>query len=123
MYLTFKEKYKEFIVIRINLNIIRNNSEKYPYKEDDLYLKPNNVGHDNIIWMNCIYDYCVLHLRFKATNNFFSKVIFKPMKKVYREEKTRHWILITRTTIYRTFILSPEYPSIYIKEGAMLKGY
>ncbi len=45
------------------------------------------------------------------------------MKKVYRKEKTRHWIFIIRTAIYKTFILSFEYLPIYIKKEAILKGY
>ncbi len=73
--------------------------------------------------MNCIYNYYILHLRFKTTNNFFFKTIFKFIKKVYREEETRYWILTTRTTIYKTFTLLLEHLLIYIKEGAILEGY
>src|SRR6266566_6153952 len=51
--------------------------------------------------------------------SFFFKTMFRPIKKAYIEEETRHWILITRTTIYKTFILSLKYPSIYIKKRAM----
>ncbi len=49
MYLTFKKEYKEFIIIRINLNTVRNNSEEYLYNEDDLYLESNNIGYNSII--------------------------------------------------------------------------
>ncbi len=49
MYLTFEREYKEFIVIRVNLNITRRDNEEYPYDEDDLYLEFNNVEHYNII--------------------------------------------------------------------------
>ena len=73
--------------------------------------------------MNYIYDYCVLYLGLKTTNNFFFKAMFKPMKKAYKEEETRHWIFITRITIYKTFILSLEHLPIYIKEEAILEGY
>jgi len=38
MYLTFEEEYKRFIVIRVNLSIIRRDDEKYLYNEDNLYL-------------------------------------------------------------------------------------
>ncbi len=71
--------------------------------------------------MNCIYDYYVFYLRFKATNNFFFKVIFKVIKKVYKEKETRYWILTTKTTIYKTFILSLKHLPIYIKKEAILK--
>ena len=73
--------------------------------------------------MNYIYNYCAFYLRFKTINNFFFKIIFKPMKKVYRKEEMRYWIFITKTTIYRTFISSFKHPSIYIKEEAILKRY
>ncbi len=49
MHLIFKEEYKEFTVIRVNLNIIKNDSEEHLYNEDDLYLKPNNIGYNDII--------------------------------------------------------------------------
>ncbi len=49
IYLVFEREYKEFIVIRINLNIVRNNSEKYLYNKDNLYLESNNVGYNDII--------------------------------------------------------------------------
>ena len=73
--------------------------------------------------MNCIYNYYVFYLRSKTINNFSFKTIFKPIKKAYREEKTRYWIFIIRTTIYRIFILSFEYPPIYIKEEVILERY
>ncbi len=83
IYLAFEREYKEFIVIRVNLNTVRNDDEEYLYNENDLYFEPNNIGYDNIIWMNYIYDYCVFHLRFKATNNFFFKAMFRLIKKTY----------------------------------------
>ncbi len=49
MYLAFEREYKEFIIIKVNFNIIKNNNEEYPYNKDDLYLKPNNTGYDDII--------------------------------------------------------------------------
>ena len=49
IYLVFEREYKEFTIIRINLSIVRNNSEEYLYNKDDLYLKFNNVGYNNII--------------------------------------------------------------------------
>src|SRR6266566_3755273 len=73
--------------------------------------------------MNYIYNYYVFYLRPKATNNFFPKTIFKSIKKAYKEEKTRHWIFTTKTTIYKTFIPSFKHPPIYIKERATLKRY
>ncbi len=73
--------------------------------------------------MNCIYNYCTFHLKFKTINNFFFKAMFKLIKKAYTEEKTRYWIFTIRTAIYRTFILLLEYPSIYIKDRAILKKY
>jgi len=72
--------------------------------------------------MNCIYDYYVFHLGSKAINNFFPRVIFRPMKKVYREEETRHWIFIIRTAMYKTFIPLFEHLLIYVKEGVILEG-
>ncbi len=45
----FKEKYKEFIIIKINFNIVKNDNEEYLYDEDDLYFKFNNIGYNNII--------------------------------------------------------------------------
>jgi len=71
--------------------------------------------------MNYIYDYCAFYLGLKTTYNFFLRVISRLIKKVYKEEKTRYWILTTRTAIYGTFIPSLEHPPIYIKEGATLK--
>ena len=90
MYLASKGKYKEFTVIKINLNTVRNDGEEYPYNEDDLYLKPNNVEHDDIIQMNYIYNYYILHLGSKTINNFFLKTIFKLIKKIYKKEKRKH---------------------------------
>ncbi len=123
IYLVFEREYKEFIVIRINLNIVRNNSEKYLYNKDNLYLESNNVGYNDIIQMNYIYNYYIFYLKLKTIYNFFLKVIFRPMKKVYREEETKYWIFITKTTIYRTFISSFEYFLIYIKEEVIFEGY
>ncbi len=48
-YLAFEGEYKEFIIIRINFNIIKNDNEEYPYDKDDLYLEFNNVEYYNII--------------------------------------------------------------------------
>jgi len=45
----FEKKYKEFIVIDINLNTARNDGEEYPYDENDPYLEFNNVEYHNII--------------------------------------------------------------------------
>ncbi len=116
IYLAFEREYKEFIVIRFNLNIIRNDNKEHLYDEDNLYLEFNNVGYDGIIQMNCIYDYCVFYLRSKTTNNFFFRAMFKLIKKVYREEETRHWIFIIRIVMYGIFISLFEHLSIYIKE-------
>ncbi len=49
MHLAFKEEHEEFIVIRVNLDIIKKNDEKHAYNEDNLYLEPNNIKHYNII--------------------------------------------------------------------------
>jgi len=49
MYLAFKGEHEEFIVIRVNLNIIRGDDEEYSYDKDNLYLEFNNVGYYNII--------------------------------------------------------------------------
>ncbi len=107
----------------INLNIARNDDEKYLYNENNLYLEPNNVGYHNIIWMNCIYNYYIFYLRFKTINNFFSKAVFRPMRKIYIEEEIRHWIFTIRTAIYRIFISSFEHLPMYIKEEATLERY
>ena len=48
IYLAFEREYKEFIVIRVNLNTVRNDDEEYLYNENDLYFEPNNIGYDNI---------------------------------------------------------------------------
>jgi len=45
----FEKKHKEFTIIRVNLNIIKNNGEEYPYNEDNLYLEFNNVEYNDII--------------------------------------------------------------------------
>ena len=47
--MTFGKEYKEFIIIGVNLNTARNDSEEYLYNKDDLYFKLNNVGYNNII--------------------------------------------------------------------------
>jgi len=47
--LTFEREHEEFIVIGINLSIIKENGEKHPYNEDDPYLEPNNAGYYNIV--------------------------------------------------------------------------
>jgi len=49
MYLAFKREHEEFIVIRVNLSIVKNNGKKHPYNEDDLYLEFNNIEYNNII--------------------------------------------------------------------------
>ncbi len=42
-----KEKYKEFTIIGINFNIIREDKEKYLYNEDNLYFEFNNIEYDS----------------------------------------------------------------------------
>ncbi len=123
IYLASEGEYKEFIVIEVNLNIVRNDGEEHSYNEDDLYLKSNNVGYDSIIQINYIYDYYIFYLKFKTTYNFFFKAMFKFIKKVYKEEKIRYQIFIIKITMYKTFILSSEHLPIYIKEGAILERY
>ncbi len=49
MHLAFKKNYKEFIIIKVNLNTVKNNSEEHLYNKDDLYLKSNNTRYNNII--------------------------------------------------------------------------
>jgi len=49
IYLEFERKYEEFIVIEVNLNIIKNDGEKHLYNKNDLYFKFNNVEYNNII--------------------------------------------------------------------------
>ncbi len=49
MYLVFEREYEEFIIIKVNFNIVKNDSEEYLYNEDDLYLESNNIGYDGII--------------------------------------------------------------------------
>jgi len=49
--------------------------------------------------------------------------MFRLIKKVYKKEEMRYWILTIRTTMYRTLIPSSKHPPIYIKKGAILKGY
>ncbi len=82
IYLVFEGEYEEFIVIKVNFNIVKNNDKEYLYKEDDLYFESNNVRYNSIIQMNYIYDYYIFYLGFKAIYNFFFKVIFRSIKKV-----------------------------------------
>ncbi len=49
IYLTSEKEYKEFIVINVNLNIVKNDGEEYPYDKDDLYLEFNNIGYHSIV--------------------------------------------------------------------------
>ncbi len=49
MYLTFKREYKEFIIIRINFNIVKKDDKEHLYKKNDLYFESNNIGYNNII--------------------------------------------------------------------------
>ncbi len=88
--MAFEKEYKEFIMIGVNLNTIRNDGKKYLYDKDDPYLEFNNVKHHNIIWLSCIDNYYIFYLKFKTTNNSFSKAIFKSIKKIYTKEETRH---------------------------------
>ena len=74
----------------INLNTAKNDNKKYLYKKDDLYFEFNNVEHYNIVWINCIYNYYAFYLKFKITNNFFFRIIFKLIKKTYIEKETRY---------------------------------
>ncbi len=121
-HLAFKEKHEEFIVIKVNFNTIKKDDEEYPYNEDDLYFESNNIEHYNIIWINCIYNYCVLYLEFKVINNFFFKAIFRFMRKAYIEKEMRYWIFTIKTTIYRIFISSFKHLLIYIKDKIILEG-
>ncbi len=122
-YLIFKREYEEFTVMGVNLSTAKNNDEEYLHDEDDPYLEPNNIRHYDIVQINCIYDYCVFYLEFKAINNFFSRAIFRLIKKIYIEKETRYQIFTIRTAIYRTFIPSSKHLLIYVKEGAILKRY
>ncbi len=123
MHLTFKREYNKFIVIKVNFSIVKNNGEEYLYNENNLYFEFNNAGYNGIIQMNYIYNYYIFYLKFKTINNFFFKIMFRFIKKIYKEEETRYWIFTIKTMIYRTFILSFKYPSIYIKEKVILEGY
>jgi len=49
MHLVFEEEYEEFTVIRVNFNIVKNDSEEYLYDENNLYFESNNVGYNDII--------------------------------------------------------------------------
>ncbi len=49
MHLAFEKEYKEFIIIEINLNIIKNDNKEHLYNENDPYLEPNNTRYNNII--------------------------------------------------------------------------
>ena len=48
--------------------------------------------------------------------------MFRPIKRIYIFKETEYWILIIRTTIYRTFTLLLKHPPIYIKKGVILEG-
>ncbi len=123
IYLVFEGKYEEFIVIRVNFSIVKKDDEEYLYNKNDLYFEFNNIGYYSIIQINYIYNYYIFYLGSKTTNNFFPKVIFRFIKKIYKKKETRYWIFITKTTMYKIFIPLSEYPLIYIKEDVMLKGY
>ncbi len=71
IYLVFEGKYEKFIIIEVNFNITKNDDEKYLYNEDDLYFESNNIGYNDIIQMNYIYNYYIFYLRSKVINNFF----------------------------------------------------
>ncbi len=45
----FERGYEEFIIIKVNFNIVREDDEKCLYNEDDFYFKSNNVGYYSII--------------------------------------------------------------------------
>jgi len=49
MYLASKREYEEFTVIKVNLNIVKNDGEEYLYNKDDLYFEFNNIGYNGII--------------------------------------------------------------------------
>ena len=49
MYLVFEREYEEFIVIGINLSIVKRDNEEYLYNKNNPYLEPNNVGHHSIV--------------------------------------------------------------------------
>lgn len=115
-------EHEEFTVGGVNLSTARNDGEERPHEEDDPYLEPNNAGHHGVAWMNCIYDYCAMHLGPKATNNFFPRPVNRPLRRAYREDETRHWILASRTASYATFTPSPEHPPMCLKEKATLEG-
>ena len=121
--MAFKREYKEFIIIKVNFNIIREDDEEYLYKEDDFYFELNNAGYNDIIWINYIYDYYIFYLGSKTIYNFFFKTIFRFIRKTYRKEKTRHWILTIKTMMYGIFISLFKYPPMCIKEGTTLERY
>ena len=89
-YLTFKREHKKFTIIKVNLNIARENNKEHLYNKNDLYLELNNIGYNNIIQINCIYNYYTFYLKLKTTNNFFFKTMFKPIKKIYKKQKTKY---------------------------------
>ena len=45
----FEKEHKEFIIIGVNLSIIKGDDEEHLYNEDDLYLELNNIGYYSII--------------------------------------------------------------------------
>ena len=47
--MAFEREYKEFTVIKVNLNTVRGDGEEYSYNENDFYFEFNNVGYYNII--------------------------------------------------------------------------
>ncbi len=120
-YLALEREYEEFTMMGINLSTTKNDSEEHLYNEDNPYFEPNNAGYHSIIQISYIYNYCVFYLRFKIINNFFSRAIFRLIRKVYIFEETEHWIFTIRTTIYKIFISSLEHFLIYIKDETILK--
>ncbi len=86
MYLISKKKHKEFTIIKINLNIVRNDDKEYSYNKDDLYFKSNNTGYNDIIQINYIYNYCAFHLKpkiiKKKSNNNLKKIQVKTLTEI-----------------------------------------
>jgi hypothetical protein len=71
--------------------------------------------------MNYIYNYYTIYLGPKANNNFFLKPIIKPIRKAFKKEEIRHWILVSKIIVYIIFTPSFEHPPIYLKKRTTLK--
>ena len=44
-YLSLEREHEEFTIIKVNLNIIKNDDKEHSYDKDNFYFESNNVKH------------------------------------------------------------------------------